>query len=184
VSDEKRRIDPLRTALAAKGVELSALFFVVFEHFEIPGAPPRRPRLTAPHGPSTEGGRIARQHIALEPAEGQPGHSVVIGWADSALRRVELRSYQLVAENFRRRAGTKLDMSPGAYRRFLKQAEAFFTEQGFSIVELTQAATGAEPAPRRSTAMVWVLVLVSTLAIGVCIGVLLMLINRGLLVVP
>jgi hypothetical protein len=177
-------MDPLRTALAAKGVELSALFFVVFEHFEVPGAPPRRPRLIAPHGPSTEGGRIARQHIALEPAEGHAGHAVVVGWADSAMRRAELRSYPMVAETYRRRAGSRLELSPGAYRRFLKQAEAFFTEQGFYIVELSQAPDGGGPAPRRNLALVWVLVLLSTLALGVCIGVLLMLIERGFLVMP
>lgn len=169
MTDEARKFDPLRTALAAKGVELSALFFVVFEHFELPGTPPRQPRLVAPPGPSTGGGKLARQNISLVPVDGAQGPSVVVGWADSSTRRAELRVYRVVADGYRARFGKDLDIPRAAYNRFVAQTEEFLREQGFVIVEVAHAEGGA-PA-RRAPTWTWVLVLLAVLLLGVGIGV-------------
>lgn len=186
VSSTRKKMDPLRTAVAAKGVELSALFFVVFEHLKLPGTPPRKPRLTAPHGPSTGGGKMSRQHISLQPSEGESGPTVVVGWADPTLFRVELRSYHTVLANYYRRFGMDLDIPKGAYRRFVRKAESFFQEQGFTIVEVSEAAPrGRESQENDSNNLgLWLLVLFTTLVLGICLGMLLMFVNRGLIVVP
>ena len=177
-------MDPLRTALAAQGVELSALFYVVFEHFELPGSPPRIPRLNAPHGPSTAGGKMARQHISLVPKEGLSGPTVVVGWADSSTHRAELRTYDLVDEIHHQRFGRPLEIPRGVYRRFLRKTEAFLKEHDFTIVEIDQAThSGTSERPTGHLGL-WVLVLFTTLILGVCLGMLLMLVNRGLIVMP
>lgn len=184
VSPTRKKMDPLRTAVAAKGVELSALFFVVFEQLELPGTPPRKPRLTAPHGPSTGGGKMSRQHISLEPSEGESGPTVVIGWADPTILRVELRSFDTIVSNYYRRFGMDLDIPKGAYRRFVRKAESFFQEQGFTIVEVSETGPREPQEAESSQLGLWLLVLFTTLVFGICLGMLLMFVNMGLIVVP
>ncbi len=179
VVDDGRASDPLRTALAAKGVELSALFFVVFEETELPGTPPRQPRLMAPPGPSTGGGKMARQHVTLVPVDDQDGPSVVAGWVDSSTKRCELRSWGTLADRHQQRRGKKLDIPKGAYGRFAREAAAFFKEQGFTMVA---AARQSSQAARRGSGTgwgLWLLVLLITFVLGIGIGVFWMLNNRG-----
>ncbi len=169
VDDEEEKIDPLRTAVAAKGVELSALFFVVFEHHELPGKPRRQPRLVAPPGPSTAGGKQSRQNITLAPIDGETGPPVVAGWADSSTHRAELRSHRLIAEAFRTRRGRTLDIPASAYRKFIREAEDFLREQGFVIVELDHV-TSAQP-QSGLTVGTWILILLAVLVLGIGIGI-------------
>jgi hypothetical protein len=161
--------DPLRTALAAKGVNLSALFYVVFENLRIPGTPPRRPRLMAPAGPSTSGGRLARQHLTLDPADGYDGPAVVVGWADPARRLAELRTLRAVDAAYRVRFGQRLDLEPSHYGRFLNEAKAFLIDQGFGVT-LQDRAAGQAPSVARNPWLILGLILLSTLLLGVLLG--------------
>lgn len=174
------KIDPLRTALAAKGVELSAIFFVVFEDVVIPGAIGRQPRLTAPHGPSTGGGKMARQHITLSPIGDEEGAVVVAGWADQTRGQAELRSYEVVAAKHKERFGVKLDIPSAAYRSFLKRAQAFFHEQEFTVHMIEPSAATASQ-KRSSSWGLLVLLLVTTLIVGVALGIAVMHWSQGTL---
>jgi hypothetical protein len=170
VADRDAPNDPLRTALAAEGVNLSALFFVVFENLLIEGNPPRRPRMMAPAGPSTAGGRLARQHLTLEPEEGHPGAAVVCGWADPARRMAELRTFRALDQAHYERFGQHLEMDAPSYARFLNEVKAFLIEQSFGV-SLLDHAPGHAPAERGSSP--WVIlavVLLSTLVLGVGLG--------------
>lgn len=179
--DHRSNVHPLRTALAAQGIHLSALFFAVFENTVIPGNPQREPRLMAPPGPSTGGGKMARQNFSLIPVDEAEGKTVVIGWADSSQKRAELRSWKVVAEAHRQRFGQELDIPVGAYNSFMTKVVSFLREQGFTI-ERVDDLQSRHPLPVQSPArglwLMWVLVLIATLAVGMGLGALFMTMSR------
>lgn len=181
--DHQGRVHPLRTALAAQGVHLSALFFAVFENTRLPGTPKRQPRLMAPPGPSTGGGKMARQSLTLVPEEGAEGSSVVVGWADSSTKRAELRSWSVVADAFRERFAEDLDIPVGPYNRFIDKAGAFFREQDFAVDRVDERQTTVPEPPAepkdRGLWLLWVLVVLAALAVGIGLGVLFMVLSRG-----
>jgi len=163
--------DPLRTAVAAQGVELSALFFVVFEHSILPGAPPRQPRLLAPPGQSTAGGKLARQHVTLEPADGQDGPNVVVGWADMGARWAQLRSFTAVNEAYFQRFGQHLELKRGPYNQFIRDAANFLREQGFAVEVAESRSSAPGEAAGGSPWLLFGLVLTAALVLGIAIGI-------------
>lgn len=181
VAGDGRPTDPLRTALAAQGVELSSLFFVVFENTILPGTPPRSPRLLAPPGQSTAGGRLARQHITLLPEDGSDAPAVVVGWADAAHRWVQLRSFRAVDAAHQQRFGQRLGLRSGPYGEFVRAATAFFREQGFSVDVQDQAPELAprKSEPSKSPLLVFAVVLGSALLLGLAIGAMLVILRMG-----
>lgn len=121
---------------------------------------------------------MSRQHISLTPVEEGTGPAIVVGWADSSTRRAELRSFKTVAEAYRQRLKQELDIPPGLYRKFIKQAEEFFREQGFVIVEIEHSSLSSGQRSQQNWGL-WLLILVTTLLLGVTIGVIWMLWERG-----
>jgi len=80
------------------------------------------PELMAPEGPSTAGGVQAMQHLRLVPAQdGKP--TIVVGYANHAEGKAELRDYEYVATVYLQRYGRPLDLDRAAYDGFVAFAK-------------------------------------------------------------
>jgi hypothetical protein len=83
------------------------------------------PDLMAPQGPSTAGGVQAMQHLRLVPAQpGQP--TLVVGHANHAEGKAELRTYEYVDTLYRQRFDRPLVLDRAAYDAFLDFAKQLF----------------------------------------------------------
>ncbi len=80
--------------------------------------PHRVLRIDEPEGPSTAGGRLARQSISLIPRRGT-GPTIVCGWVDVAKQEAQLRSHESVARRYEAHHGTPIDISLEDYERCL-----------------------------------------------------------------
>jgi hypothetical protein len=76
-------------------------------------------RISEPDGPSTDGGRKARQSIMLAPEEGNPGGTIVCGWVDVVRRTAELKTHSILGSTYQERYGVAFDLSRGEYQRVL-----------------------------------------------------------------
>ncbi len=136
--------DPKRTMFARQAIEASDMFAVRFRD-ERYGPRKRRMRLGEPDGPSTDGGRKARQPILLE-GEGDAPRPVVIGFLDVARKAAELRSHDAASAAHEARHGMSLEVSSGEYQKLLGQAGTFLSGLGLAVTT-----TEAAPAPAVAT---------------------------------
>jgi len=84
-----------------------------------------RVELTAPEGPSTAGGVQAMQHLRLVPRlAGFP--TLVVGHANHAEGKAELRSYEHLAAVHRQRFKRPIALDRAAYEAFLQLARNLF----------------------------------------------------------
>jgi hypothetical protein len=119
-----------RTAFAGKALELSEMFMVKFGQRTFRGSPTRVVQVQEP-GESTGGGAQAREPIALVPAGGVPGPSIVVGWINVGENKAEVRSFAVLAEMHRQRHGptAQIDLDRNEYESFLADVRAFFAEE-------------------------------------------------------
>jgi hypothetical protein len=119
-----------RTAFAGKALELSEMFTVKFGQRVFRGQPNRIVQVQEPQE-STGGGKQAREPIALVPAGGASGGSIVIGWINVGENKAEMRAYHVLAEMHRQRHGpnSQVDLDKGEYESFLNDVRAFFAEE-------------------------------------------------------
>lgn len=80
------------TMTAREGVSAAELVNAAFLRRTLGSVTPRRLEVAAPDGPSTAGGKRARQTIRLVPVQGE-GAPLMCGYIDAAKKRVELRGY-------------------------------------------------------------------------------------------
>lgn len=121
--------DMSRTHFASQAIELSKLLALRFSDDQFGTAPPRRVDVTTPDGPSTDGGRKARQSIVLRPSHG-PGDAIICGYIDPARRTAELKTFVVLEREHQARYRTPADISRGEYDRFINQARSFLDDQG------------------------------------------------------
>lgn len=121
-----------RTAFAHKALELSALFMIKFGQRAFAGTPTRALHVQPPEE-STGGGKQAREPIALVPAGGAPGGSLVVGWMDVGENIAELRSWRVLAAMHQQRFGQALDLPQAEYDAFVEEARRFFTEEAIPL---------------------------------------------------
>jgi hypothetical protein len=138
-----------------------------------------RPELTEPDGPSTGGGVQAMQHLRLVAGEqGLP--TLVIGHANHAEGKAELRTYEFVDAIHRERFGRPLVLDRPAYDAFIG-----FAQQVFGALRLqTTIVSPPEPvvpiAPvamstiRRPTQKAMTLAVVVAVGMALAIGVIVM----------
>ncbi|GEN06027.1 translation initiation factor IF-2 [Myxococcus fulvus] len=84
--------------------------------------PHRVLRIDEPEGPSTAGGKLARQNISLVPRKGS-GPSLVCGWVDVSKREAQLRNHDAVAKRYESHHGEPLELVAEEYERFLNDVE-------------------------------------------------------------
>lgn len=138
-------VTPSRTFHATQAAALAELLLLKFANERYGTTLPRVLKVLEPDGPSTDGGRKARQPLVLAPEKGPENRSVMCGWIDGAKRTGELRSYTVISQQFQARHGEALDLSRGEYDRFLQIAQEFLRAQGIEI-HFSNA-----PVPRAST---------------------------------
>ncbi len=136
--------DSSRTHHASQAAQVSDLINLKFATKTFGTEAKRYLRATEPDGPSTDGGRKARQALLLVTKdEMATGGGLVCGYVDVAMQLAEIRTYAVVSTHFSQRHGRGFDVSKGEYDRMQEQLEAYLAQQGFH----TKVAT----TPRRAS---------------------------------
>ncbi|QSQ23339.1 hypothetical protein JY651_51120 [Pyxidicoccus parkwayensis] len=138
--------------------------------------PHRVLRIDEPEGPSTAGGKLARQAISLVPRKGN-APSLICGWVDVSKREAQLRNFEGVAKRYESHHGEPLEMAQEEYERFLNDVEDVLIKAVIKvrvIVPEEQGAVRIAPptkARKKGVSMVWVLaVAVLAFALGMYVG--------------
>jgi hypothetical protein len=144
------------TMFASKAVGLAEMFNYAMAKHRLDGPVGYVAQLSAPDGPSTEGGKQALQHVKLVPEGGGP--TLVIGSAHLVEQTAELRTYAAVDDMHRQRfKGSPFQADQGAYDALLDRIRAFFDDREFRVSTAEVAprpspgVTGTRPAPHVAT---------------------------------
>lgn len=160
-----------RTLHAQMAFELTDVFGFKFGPLKFGQKRPRRLELSKPDGPSTAGGRVARQNLVLVPTEDSPASPLVIGWVDVANKRAELRSFRMLGKQFEARHGRGIDLEADAYDKLEQELSGFCDLQKIDLaridppVQAPSADAVVERGPRESS-----LPMLGMLALGVALG--------------
>ncbi len=123
-------MDPKRTFHASQAVHMSDLLNLRFAKERFGTARPRYLRVREPDGPSTAGGRRARQAIILIDFHDDARSTLVCGFVDSVAKKAELRGFAMVKHAYEQRFGTPIDISRGEYKRMMSMLQDFMAGQG------------------------------------------------------
>jgi len=121
--------DASRTHHASQAIAISELVALKFAKLNLGGKIPRTLKITSPDGPSTDGGRKARQSLVLAPLEGR-APDIVCGFIDTARGVAELRSYVVLDRQNKDRYGKPLDFMRVDYDKFVHEMVTFLNTQG------------------------------------------------------
>jgi hypothetical protein len=126
-------MDPSRTHHANQALHTADLINLKFSPERFGTENPRYVKVREPDGPSTDGGRKARQAILLCAASDEEGGGIVCGFVDVTKKIAELRSYVVLKQAFETRFHQELDLSRGEHGRFLEKMREFLGVQGFEV---------------------------------------------------
>ena len=150
-----RRRALLQTQHAIQATDLAAALNDSLKKLRI-GPGDYVPELMAPEGPSTAGGAQAMQHLRLVP--GQPGlPTLVIGHANRADGKAELRSFDYVDAVHRQRFQRPLPLDRAQYDAFMDSAKLILAALHLRTTiaglpaELSSEATPPQADPSRKT---------------------------------
>jgi hypothetical protein len=145
------------TMYAGKSVALAEVFKFTIGKEPFVGPTVCRLELSAPTEESTDGGRLAVQHVSIVPEGGGP--STVIATAYQVEQRAEGRQYEVVAETYKKRfRASTFPVSPGQYDEMTRKLKDFFKQFGFkfeipSLQAMPRSSTPiASPVATRPTA--------------------------------
>jgi hypothetical protein len=120
------------TMFAGKSVALAEVFKFTVGKEPFSGPTVCRLELSAPSEESTDGGRLAVQHVSIVPDGGGP--TTVIATAYQVQQRAELRQYEVVAETYKKRFRTSnFPVSPGQFDEMTRKLKDFFQQFGFKF---------------------------------------------------
>lgn len=135
----------LRTTFSQQAVMIADLIRERFAGRSYGGAFYRL-RIDDPDGPSTAGGRLARQPLSLVPRM-DSAPVIVCGWVDVYKKDAQLRSHEVVMRRHHGRQGAGLPISAEAYERFLDELMNTLFEGGIRILVVVPEDQEALPAP-------------------------------------
>jgi len=133
------------TMTAREGLDAAELVNAAFGPKTIGKQTPRRVEVIAPDGPSTAGGKRARQTIRLVPAAGD-GSPVMCGFLDVAQKVVELRSYETLVQQYEARFGSACDIAQDEYAGLCRDLQMTLSPFRYSFAY--ESETHATAAPR------------------------------------
>jgi hypothetical protein len=137
-----------RTYHASQAMQISDLVNLKFSVKTFGTETKRYLRAMEPDGPSTDGGRKARQALMLlTKDEMARGGGVVCGFVDVSSFVAEIRTYAVVSSHFTQRFAKPFDLSKGEYDRMQEQLAAFLEQQGF---QTRMATTPRRPSEARA----------------------------------
>jgi hypothetical protein len=120
------------TMFAGKSVALAEVFKYTVGKQPFAGPTVCRLEISAPNEESTDGGRLAVQHVSIVPDGGGP--STVIATAYQVDQRAEGRPYETVAETYQKRFHTStFPVSPGQFDEMSRKLKDFFKQFGFKF---------------------------------------------------
>lgn len=119
-----------RTGYAAEGTRIAVLFAHRFGRRLIGTRAHLTVKLNEP-GVSTESGVKARQSIVLVP-KGKGRGTTVVGWLDVPRCLAELRSYALLADQYRTRHREEIDVGREEYEAVLNDLQQFLRGSGIT----------------------------------------------------
>jgi hypothetical protein len=136
------------TMFAGKSVALAEVFKYTVGKEPFVGPTVCRLDLSAPTEESTDGGRLAVQHVSIVPEGGGP--STVMVTVYQVEQRVEGRQYEVVADTYKKRFHTSsFPVSPGQFDEMTRKLKEFFKQFGFKFeMAPLQAMRPSAPAPR------------------------------------
>lgn len=138
------------TMFAGQAIEASVLFNALMGKTRV-GAPiAHTPRLSAPEGESTGGGKRALSHVTLVPEGG--GRTLLAGHVNTVARKLELRSHSYVSSLHRQRfQGEPYPIENRAYNEFLAQVRKFFEDRKYDVTTVDAPAASAEASSDAAT---------------------------------
>lgn len=122
------------TEFAQQGALMADLLRETFAHRRY-GPARYRFHIEEPAGPSTGGGRQARQPLTLV-SRREPVPAIVCGWVDVAQKEAQVRSYGIVAQRYEDRHGYPPKLTEEEYERFLDKLMDTLFDGGFQILHL------------------------------------------------
>lgn len=166
--------DPQRTVHAQEAFRFSDVFGYKFAEVTYGASNPRRLKLNEPEM-STDGGRKARQSIVLIPDE-EAGRSLLCGWLDVPRKTAELRTYNLLSQQYEsRHGGEALEMAREDYDRAFGELQGFLRIQKFDTTVLDAPARRSPKTQDLPAAVVPssspLGAMIAMLVIGILIGV-------------
>ncbi|NNC21077.1 hypothetical protein HJC22_35740 [Corallococcus exiguus] len=156
----------LRTMFATHSALLAERLKGELQHKIYGRSPHRILRVDEPEGPSTAGGKQARQAISLVDRKGT-APALVAGWVDVAKGQASLRNHEAVAKRYEFQHGTPLELAPEEYEKFLTDLDEVLRTAAIQVRILVPdesapaRATVGQQAPRTTgVAVRWVMLLV------------------------
>jgi hypothetical protein len=144
--------NPHHTTFASQAAMFAVALADKFANRTVGQSPRRILRIEEPEGPSTAGGRLARQPLSLVARKGT-APVLVCGWVDVPNREAQLRSYQSLANRHEARHGAPLDLPQDDYDRFLDELSDALTSGDIRVrvvVPDEKEPVPASPQPLRS----------------------------------
>jgi hypothetical protein len=136
-----------RTVFSSQAALIADLVREKFSRRFFGRTPFRVLRIDEPEGPSTAGGRLARQNISLVVQQGS-APSILCGWVDVSKKEAQLRSYESVARRHEARHGQTMELGPDHYERFLNDLVDTLLIGGIRVrVLVPDEQEGAAPLP-------------------------------------
>ncbi|NOJ98207.1 hypothetical protein HMI51_35380 [Corallococcus coralloides] len=156
----------LRTMFATHSALLAERLKAELQHKIYGRSPHRILRVDEPEGPSTAGGKQARQAISLVDRKGT-APALVAGWVDVAKGQASLRNHEAVARRYEFQHGTPLELVPEEYEKFLTDVDEVLRTAAIQVRILvpdesapTRATVGQQAPRATGVAVRWVLLLV------------------------
>jgi hypothetical protein len=136
------------TMTAQEGFDAAQLVKAAFARKTVGKRTPRMLQVIEPDGPSTAGGKRARQTIRLAPVAGDT-FPVMCGFLDVAQRVVELRSYETLVQQYEARFGVPCDITSEEYATLCRELQMVLTPFRYAFkLESEQHAAAAHRAAR------------------------------------
>jgi hypothetical protein len=136
------------TMFAGKAVALAEVFKFTVGKEPFVGSSVCRLELSAPTEESTDGGRLAVQHVSIVPENGGP--TMVIATAYQVERRAEVRPYEAVVDAYKKRFhASSSPVSPGQFDEMTRRLKEFFQQFGFTFAVASPLGGPSISAPTR-----------------------------------
>lgn len=118
---------------AEEGLNAAELINDALRKRVIGGVAPRHVEVAPPSGPSTSGGKKARQSITLVQTS-QPAPAVMIGFLDAAHKTAGIREYEVVAKQFEARFRSAFETTRDEYQVLTKDLTGMLVTLGYKLV--------------------------------------------------
>jgi hypothetical protein len=136
----------LYTHNAEAGLNAAELINSALKKRVIGNAVPRRVEVASPSGPSTSGGKKAKQPITLVQPE-RPAPALMIGFLDVPHKTAGIREYALVAKQFEARFRVAFETTPDEYEALTKDLRGMLVTLGYELVPDEPRDDGRSSAP-------------------------------------